>query len=165
MALGKILIGGAAIGGVYLAIPSAQPRSAAVFPQTAAKATARLEAKRRVVNGTGMGSLTLDYAGRDKGALLISVKRAGEPHKVKCRVTVIAETPDTARAETDCTQPAGKDAPMRALGAAAMNIVVGEHVAATVTGRDYDVDGVANRMIALVVTNQGTIAKSLSAGK
>lgn len=42
-----------------------------------------------------------------------------------------------------------------------MAVVVREHVAATVEDRPYDVDGVANCMIALLVANRAAVVTSL----
>ena len=162
MALGKYILASIGIGGAYVALPTGQPDTAQTFALTAQAATERLEAKHEVVNGTGLGSLTIRSAGTERGALVISVKRAGDPRGVECRVTISPATPDTSRAQTDCTQPNSKDQPMRHLGSNALALVVREHVAATLEGRRYDTDRVANGMIALVVTNAPVIAASVS---
>ena len=162
MALGKYVIGSLAIGAGYLALPAGQSDTVEKLAQPAQIAIERLEAERRVVEGTGLGSLTIESDGADRGALLIRVTRAGDPHSVKCRVAVSPVSPGESRADIDCSQPNAKDQPMRRLGAEALGIIVREHVAATVGERPYDTDRVADRMIALVAMNGPAIATSMS---
>jgi hypothetical protein len=162
MALGKYVIGSLAIGAGYFALPAGQSDTIVKLAQPAPIATERLHAGHRVVEGTGLGSLTIESNGADHGALLISVRKAGDPHSVKCRVTVSLVSPGESRADIDCNQPDIKDAPMRRLGSQALGIVVREHVAATVGERPYDTDRVADRMIALVAMNGPAIAASMS---
>ncbi|QAY77964.1 hypothetical protein [Sphingosinicella sp. BN140058] len=161
MALGKIVMAGFALGGLYVAMPRGRADPALLLPQPMKVSVERLRASRRVVEGTGMGSLTVAGAGAAGGALLIGVSRAGDPHRVTCRVAITPASPTTSRAEVDCDQTASKDEPTRRVAVKAMALVVREHVAATVEDRPYDIDGVANRMIALLAVNRAAVAASL----
>lgn len=164
MALGKLAVAALGLGAVYAALPSLRTKPVQSFDQPAETAIARLQAKSRVVEGTGMGSLTIDGEGvDDQGKLLIGVKRAGDPRTVRCRVAVAPVSPVKSTADVDCSQPAAADQPMRRLGADAIAIVVREHVAATIDDRPYDVDRVADRLLAFLVTSRPAISAALSA--
>ncbi|MES2753643.1 MAG: hypothetical protein V4659_03165 [Pseudomonadota bacterium] len=158
---GKIAAGGLTIGGAYVAMSTGQPVTPQTFAVPATEAIGLLDAETRTVNGTGMGSLKLKSAGYDGGTVRIVVKRAGDKHRVECLVNVAAVAAAQSTATTDCTQPPGADRPMQAVGVKALNMVVGEHVAATIERRTYDIDGVATGMMGLVVANSATIATSV----
>ena len=158
---GKLTLAGLAVSAGYVALSGGASGPAASFAAPAAKAIERLKAKERVVNGTGMGSLTIDSAGMHDGALLIRIARAGDPHRVKCRVTVSAVSPQESRSAVDCSQPGGTSA-MRRVGIQALDVIVREHVAATIEKRAYDTDRVADSMIGLVVTSRPAIAGELA---
>jgi len=158
MAIGKLLLAGGAAAGVYVAIPARHGPSGDVLEQPAPLALQRLEAKRRVVKGTGLGSLTIDSGGTHDGALLIRVTRAGARRSVKCRVTIAPVSDRQSRAAVDCTQARAADRPIARVAEQAFAIVVREHVAATVAARPYDTDGVADRMVALVAANRAVLA-------
>ena len=160
--LGKFAMGSLAIGAGYYMLPAGKSDSLQTFAQPAETATNRIKAERRVVNGTGMGSLTIESGGRDQQALLVSVKRAGDPRRVKCRVTISPVSPAESTAEVDCTQPAVGDEPLRPVAIKAMEIIVREHVAATIEKRLYDTDRVADRMIGLIAMNGPAIAASMN---
>lgn len=161
MMTGKALLGAVGVGAVYFALPTVQERQ--TFSQSAPNAIARLQASDRLVEGTGMGSLTLAGAGMaGDGAVLVKVSAAGKPRAITCRV-VVRPTGDAASvAEVDCNPPAGQDAAIRQVAVDAMEIVVREHVAAAIEGRPYDIDKVADRMLAFVVVSRPAIARSLS---
>lgn len=161
MTIGKLVLGGFALGAGYFAWPAKTPEPGRVFAQGAPVVTAQLERRRRVVEGTGLGSLTVAGVGTDRGAVLISVAKAGDPNRFVCRVAVAPVTPDSSSAQVDCTPPAGRDGAIRDVGAKAMTMIVDEHVAATIDGRSYDTDGVADRMIALIAMNGAALAASV----
>jgi hypothetical protein len=165
MALGKLLLAGTVMLAAYAAFSARQPKAVQSFAEPTTTAIDRLRVKRRVVNGTGLGSLTIESAGSERGALLIGVTRAGEARTVKCRVTISSLSERESRAATDCTQPAIANQPMGRLGDEALAVVMREHVAATIEDRRYDIDSVADRMMAIVVMNGPVIAASLSAAK
>lgn len=106
-----------------------------------------------MVEGTGLGSLTLQSMGADGKAALVGITRAGQVRAILCRVMIEAEGADQSRATVDCAQPYGRYDPARAVAVKAMTIVVAEHVAASVAQRPYDIDTVANRMMVLVAGN------------
>lgn len=141
------------LGGVYAALPERSGPQSATFSVPAPTARARLQSAHRVIEGTGLGSLTVQSAGADGDAALVGVTRAGQARTILCRVVVAADGPGQSRATVDCAQPGTKDQPTRAAAVQAMTIVVGEHVAASITQRPYDIDTVANRMMALVASN------------
>ena len=161
MSVGKIAIAGALLGGVYVAVPRDPPDRGLILAQPAQIAVVRLREKSRVVEGTGMGSLTIAPAGASAGAILIGVTRAGDPRRVTCRVTIGAASPDTSRAEVDCAQATSEDPPIRRVAVKAMELVVREHVAASVAQRPYDIERVSDRLIALLVVNRAAVAASL----
>jgi hypothetical protein len=162
MALGKLAVALLGLGAVYAALPTLRAKAVPTFDQPAETAVERLQSKSRVVEGTGMGSLTIASAGTDQDKLLIGVTRAGDPRTVKCRVEVTAVSPVKSRADVDCSQPAAPDRPMRQVASDALAIVVREHVAATIEDRPYDVDRVADRLMAFLVTSRPAIATALS---
>lgn len=162
MGYGRLIWGIAAFGGMYVALPHDQASSVQSFATPAPDATQKLLSERRVVNGTGMGSLTVAAQGSDGDALMIGVTRAGDPKSVLCRVAVTSDAPDTSDVAIDCTQTgAEKNKPMRDVGAKAIAIIMREHVAATIEARIYDIDGVANKVMALVAMNGPAIAASM----
>lgn len=162
MAYGKYLTAGIGIGAVYVALPVEERNSAQTFEQASRSAIELLETKSRVVNGTGMGSLNIESSGRETGALLISVTRAGEPRGVNCRVTVTPVSQHQSSAEVDCNQVHAGNKEMSRIGADALTIVVREHVAATIDNRPYDIDSVANKMIGLAMKNASVMASALA---
>jgi hypothetical protein len=161
MSVGKIAIAGALLGGVYVSVPREPPDRGLVLAQPAEIAAARLREKSRVVEGTGMGSLTIAPAGASAGAILIGVTRAGDPRRVTCRVAIASASAETSRAEVDCAQAPSQHPPIRRVGVKALELVVREHVAASVAQRPYDIDAVSDRLIALLVVNRAAVAASL----
>src|SRR3954469_7915668 len=127
MAVGKFAVAALGVGAVYAALTSSSPKAVQTFDQPAPTAISRLQAKSRIVEGTGMGSLTIASAGTDRGKLLIGVKRAGDPRTVKCRVEVSPVSPVKSEADVDCSQKGAADQPMRQVAVDAMAIVVREH--------------------------------------
>ena len=161
MAIVKYVLATAGIGAAYVAL-SGGNAGGQTFAQPVDIAMHRLAAQSRVVEGTGFGSLTLESAGREEGAIFVRISRAGDRVSVKCRVAVSAASPETSRAVVDCTQPNTGDKAARRLGADALAIAVREHVAATIEDRAYDIGTVANRMIAFVVLNRPAIAATIA---
>lgn len=159
--MGKILVGAAGLGGIYVASTSVQSDPGMQLKVPLAYAMERLADSHRIVNGTGMGSLKIAGGRFEDGARLINITRAGNPRPLHCRVKLAAVTDDTSRADIDCAQPKVADQALRQIGEKALGIVVSEHVAATVEGRDYDIDGVADRMIGLVAMNSVALAATI----
>ncbi len=160
--LGKVAALGLLVsGGTYVAWPDTPAEASLVLAQPVAAAAERLRSERRVVEGTGMGSLTIAAAGADGDVLLIGITRAGDPKTVICRVSIAPASPATSSAQVDCTQKQLKDRPMLRVGTKALDLVVTEHVAATVEDRAYDIDRVSTRLIALVAIERVTIAGAL----
>lgn len=159
---GKIAaLGLLVIGGTYAAWPANPARAKLMLAQPMPAAVERLESKQRVVEGTGMGSLTLAAAGTDGDALLIGITRAGDPKTLTCRVAIAPVSPATSSAEVDCSRKPLDDRPLRRVAAKALELVVIEHVAAAVEDRAYDIDGVSTRLIALVAMEPAAIAASV----
>jgi hypothetical protein len=166
MTSGKLILVGLGIGALAAAAViwwQDSSQYSAAKAQLAQAAIERLKAKRRVVEGTGAGSLTIESAGTDRGAVLIAVTRAGEEQSVKCRATV---SPDTSlfsfsdlSTEVDCTPPGANVEPVRQLGAKAMEIIVREHVAATIEEREYDIAGTSSELITFLVVNRPAMNK------
>ncbi len=148
-----------AAGGTYYGF--AQPSGTQRFTQPAGTAIERLAAKSRVVNGTGMGSLTISGGDADKDSVAIWIRKAGQLQRVRCVVTIAADSSTESTATTDCSQPKAVGKPLAEVGVKAMTLVVREHVAATVEAREYDIDKVADEMIALVVVSQPAIVASI----
>jgi len=159
--IGKYALGSLTIGAVSVGMAIGPPDPPLTFNRSAPAAIARLAARERIVEGTGLGSLTLDGARLDEGAVRIRIARAGDAKTVRCRVAVHAVSPETSRAEVDCSQARAGDAMME-VGTQALTLIVREHVAATLEDRPYDVDRVADRMIALVVASRPAIAGELA---
>lgn len=163
MALAKYAVIAAGMFGLYAAIPKLHADRAPTFEVPEQTAIDRLAAKSRLVEGTGFGSLTIKGAGRSGNSLLIGIRRAGAPKTLKCRVEVAAVSETRSSAEVDCAQlGAGTEEPMRAVAADAFEIVVREHVAATIGARPYDIDGVADRLMAFMVTHRAEMAMAMT---
>lgn len=148
-----------AAGGAYYGF--AQPSATQRFAHPADAAIKRLAVKSRVVNGTGMGSLTISGGNVNKDRVAVWVRRAGQMRSVKCLVTVVADSATESTATTDCAQPEAAGKPLAETAIKAMTLVVREHVAATVDTRAYDVDKVADEMIALVMVSRPAIVASI----
>lgn len=125
------------------------------FDVPAATAIERLDLANRTVDGTGMGSLTLwGDRGYTTNAVKVAVQRAGSP-AIYCGVTIDPDSDTKSRATIDCSQKqvantSASNETMRELGEEALTFVVAEHVKASVLARDYDVDRVADQMIAFM---------------
>ena len=145
-------------GGTWLAWPDTPAEAKVTLAQPMPQAVERLRGEERVVEGTGMGSLRIAAAGTDGDALLIGVKRAGDPRAVTCRVTIAPASPETSSALVDCTQKQLDDRPIRRVAVRALDLIVSEHVAASVHDRAYDIDAVGTRLIALAAMNPGAMA-------
>lgn len=162
MAIGKFAFAALAAGGAYIGLLSGEKDSAWTFDRPAASIVDRLTASRRIVDGTGLGSLTIAGAGMDGNAVRLSVTRAGERRSAHCRVHVEPLSPDTSRARLDCAQADVQDERRRRLGAEGLAIIVGEHIAATALDRPYDIDRVADATIAFIVRNRPLLAQEAS---
>lgn len=165
MAAVRMMLGLSALGIAYAGFGPGQSRATDEFATPVETALTQLEARDRVVEGTGLGSLTIAGHERRSNAVLVTVRRAGNEHRLDCHVTVTPLTSGGSSAETDCTQPSTKARPAAALAVQALNMVVEEHVAATVEGRAYDVDSVANQMLSFVAVAGPLIAATSTAGK
>ncbi len=132
----------------------------------AATAIDRLDLANRVVEGTGMGSLSFSAdRGYTTNALKVGIRRAGSS-TIYCSVIIEPDSETKSRATIDCSQKqvAGTSASneqMRELGEEALTIVVAEHVKASALARDYDVDRVADQMIAFAARSGPAIASSM----
>jgi hypothetical protein len=131
------------------------------FAQPAAETMARLEGAERLVEGTGMGSLTIAPDETTENTIVITVRRAGDRHKLPCRVTVSAVSEASSRAEVDCHQNAVGNGAARDVATQAITLVMREHVVAAVEDRKYDIDGVANGMMLLIATNGPRLAAAM----
>lgn len=145
--------GGAAENEIDLAVP-------------AATVIDRLDRSNRIVEGTGMGSLSL-WGDRDYAAnsVKVAIQRAGTS-AIYCAVTIAPESEVDSRATIDCSQKqlqnsTSSTAQMRELGEEALTIVVAEHVKASALDRDYDVDRVADQMIAFAARSGPAIAANM----
>lgn len=162
MALMRMMLGLSAAGIAYAGFAPGGGSAKTEFETPVKTALDRLEAKDRVVNGTGLGSLTLSGHSRDKNTVLVSVRRAGAENRINCQITLTPVSSGGSSAETDCTQAKTKDRPTAKLAVQAFNIVVQEHVAATIEDRKYDVEGVADQMLAFITVAGPFIAAASS---
>lgn len=152
-----ISLGGA---GAYLASGSAQ--ASQDFDVPAKTVLQRLGTSSHLVEGSGMGSLTVSGAGSFAAdQVKIRIVRAGEPKAVYCLVQVEELSPGSSRANLDCSQPRAEQTPMLHLGEEAIAIVAEEHVAAAALARPYDVDGVSSKMIALAARSAPALVATL----
>lgn len=159
MIAGKYALASLVVPAAWFAL-TAEPDHDGTLAQPAETAIARIKAERRIVEGTGLGSLTIASEGTDGQKLLVSVEKAGEPRRVKCRVAISPVSLGESSADVDCTQP-GPDEPVGQLGSKAMAMIVREHVVAAVEKRPYDIDKIADRMIALAAMNGPILAASI----
>ena len=144
---------------------AAQPDTAIQFALPVDAAMTRLEEAERVVEGTGMGSLSLDAESTEGNVMTITLRRAGDRAAVPCRVTFSAVSDAASRADLDCRQRQGPDPVAQDVGTQAVTLVMREHVLAAVENRDYDIDGVANGVIMLAATNGPKLAAAMHADK
>lgn len=146
-------------GAIYFVVLA--PGGAQSFQHPADTAIKRLEAKSRIVNGTGMGSLTVSGGNVSGDGVAIWVSKAGQTRRLRCLVTVTPNGDAASTAETDCSQPQVADKPLVGVGVKALDIVVREHVAATIDARDYNIDEVSDKMIALAAISAPAVEASL----
>lgn len=136
------------------------------FAVPAATAMDRLDLANRAVEGTGMGSLTLwADRGYTTNAVKVAVQRAGSS-AIYCAVTIDPDSETKSRATIDCGQQqvantSASNEKMRELGEEALTFVVAEHVKASVEARDYDVDRVADQMLAFMAHNAPVMAATI----
>ena len=153
---------GLAAAGMWIYGGSAQVSQ--TFDVPADQLIDRIKDSHRIVEGSGMGSLTLAGEGRTKpDTVKISVMRAGNPHKVICLVTVAPQSETTTRADLDCTQQGTDTDQAKSLGGEAIAIVVAEHVNASALRRPYDTDKVANQMLAFMAKAAPVLAGNMQA--
>lgn len=162
--LDSLRIAFAAIGisasGVWMLSGSAQ--ESYNFDLPASTVIERLNASRRTVEGTGMGSLTLSGEEQFRiGRIKIAVLRAGSVRKLFCTVAVEATSQTASRADIDCEQAGSDKNPAHQLAGQALRIVVEEHVVASALERPYDTDKVADRMIAFMARSAPVMAASM----
>ena len=106
---------------------------------------ARLMDSHRLVEGTGMGSLTIRNAYWHDGRLVVPVNAARARRSVNCKVFLSEDDPESTRAEVDCSGPMVEDSPRGAIAVQVMENIVGEHVDATMNRRDFDYESVYDR--------------------
>jgi hypothetical protein len=162
MVIGKLCASFLILGAVYMAFSPGQSKVPLALSQPAALALQRLQTKSRIVNGTGMGSLTIKSGGTENDGIKINVQKAGQPEGLSCVVAIDSVSQTASLANINCEQLQAPEGAKRKIGEEALAIIVREHVAATVDDRDYDINAVSNRMIKLVAMNSGAIAGSIS---
>jgi hypothetical protein len=149
-----------AAGTACLASCANAPDTALSFNQPAEEALDRLDGDDRIVEGTGMGSLTIAPGQTSNDTITITVRRAGG-RAVPCRVKVSAITEASSRAAIDCTQPPTGNTAAQEVATQAITLVMREHVAAAIEDRRYDIDGVANGMLVLIAANGPRLAAAM----
>jgi hypothetical protein len=155
----KLAFTGLAGGAFYFAFLSSGDGQSFALP--AATAIDRLESRSRIVNGTGMGSLNVSGGDVTKDGVAIWVGRAGDTRRVRCLVKVEPNGETASVAWTDCSQSKAEGKPIAKLGVKAMDIVVREHVAATIDAREYNTDEVSNKMLALAAASAPVMVANL----
>ncbi len=161
---GRLIAGCCAIGAAWAVSNAIGSDHGLVLAQPASEALARLSRADRVVEGTGMGSLTIAPDDTLGNTAIIKIHRAGDPHTVPCRVTVSAVSEASSRADVDCRQPGAGTSGAQEVATQAITLVMREHVRASVENRAYDIDGVANAMMMLVAANGAKLAGSMQGG-
>jgi hypothetical protein len=120
------------------------------FPVSQDLAISRLQEEHRVINGTGLGSLTLYSDGRDEKGITIAVERAGSPRPINCAVLIEMVSDQEVTSQTDCAR---SEAPTNAAQKKARRmiaVIVREHVRATIENAPYDIDKVSSMMIGMI---------------
>ena len=149
-----------AAAGLWFVSGSAQTSQSFAIP--ADRVIASLAGSHRIVEGSGMGSLTVAGEGSGTpGLVRIGVMRAGAPHRVFCQVRVTAESDDSSRADLDCSQKGADEDVAKSIGGEALAIVVGEHVTASALHQPYDTDRVANAMLNLMARSAPALAANM----
>lgn len=150
------------LGAAALWLYSGSAEVSQSFAIPADQVIASLANSHRVVEGSGMGSLTVSGDGPTKpGVVRIGVMRAGNPHRAFCQVTVTAESANSSRADLDCSQKGADEDVAKSIGGEALAIVVGEHVTASALHQAYDTDHVANAMLTLVARSAPALAANM----
>jgi hypothetical protein len=150
------MLGLAAAGVAFAIFAPGQRNGADEFATAPETALQRLEARHRIVNGSGLGSLTIEGRSRHEGTVGVVVQRAGSQHWIDCQVAITSLSSGGSSAITECAQAA--PGPTAKLAIQALNIVMKEHVAATIEDREYDIDGVADKMLAFMTSAGPTLA-------
>lgn len=127
------------------------PDESESFSTSASSVAAMLKKEVRIVNGTGLGSLTLQGEGGDEKLVRVSLKRAGESEKFECNVIIEAVSDQASETRIDClsTQKTRDSQDRTARQVAA--IVLQEHVRSTVNRMPYDVVKVTDKIIPMAV--------------
>jgi hypothetical protein len=145
--LQNLVLGIGGIAGVVAFSSSQEPPQFAVDAETARE---RLLYSKRVVNGTGMGSLTVKGSGEDEGRVRISIQRAGNSNSIICLVAVEPAGETGSGAQVDCSEAGQGSGGNLARARRAMAVVVEEHVAASVNETEYDVGAVSDKIISMI---------------
>ena len=150
--MGMLQYGIFGIGGVaaLIAITGTNQQPAAAFAVDAATARERLVDAKRVVNGTGMGSLKLRSAGVDGDLVRVRVQRAGDERSIICLVAVEPSGEAASAADVDCSTAGNGTGAAATRARAMMAVVVEEHVAASINQTEYDIDAVSDQMISMI---------------
>jgi hypothetical protein len=114
-------------------------------------AVQRLQVERRVVNGTGLGSLTLHTNGGDENSINLVVERAGSPQSFACVVLIEAVSEKESSGQVDCSKSDGPKTGKTKKARDMMAVVVREHVRATIAKVPYDTAKVADAMMSMIV--------------
>lgn len=156
----KLYLIGLGLAGIYVGSRTGELDPDPMFEKPAAEVVAALDGKSRMVLGTGLGALTVTGRRGGENTAAIAVRRAGAARALACQVMVDPVAERRSRAGIDCDQRGTADAGTRRLALKALNIVVREHVVATVEERPYDIHTVADRMIGFTEFNAPALAEA-----
>jgi hypothetical protein len=122
----------------------------ATFAVSQDVASQMLDRERRVVNGTGLGSLTLHGNGIEQQNVFVSITRAGSPKSVTCAVTIIAVSDQTSSSEVDCAKSVPSSSANEQTLREVLEVIVKEHVRATLQKTTYNVADVSNIVMTMI---------------
>ncbi|MCU0728534.1 MAG: hypothetical protein MUF41_00265 [Sphingopyxis sp.] len=128
-------LGIAAIAGISMTTDMGGHTSVEVAKPVAMQ---RLASTYRPVTGTGFGVLTLRTTGSNADGVTISISRNNDPNSIACAVRVESVSADRSIIEPDCETAVSERGNRARVAARMMNIVVREHVLASVEQREFD---------------------------
>ncbi|MBA4748691.1 MAG: hypothetical protein H2056_08260 [Sphingopyxis sp.] len=150
--MGMLQYGIFGFGGVaaLIAVTGTNQQSAATFAVDAATAQERLVDAKRVVNGTGMGSLNLRSAGVEGDQVRVRIQRAGDENSITCLVAIEPSGEAASATDVDCSTDGNGTGAAANKARAMMAVIVEEHVAASINQTEYNIDAVSDQMISMI---------------
>jgi hypothetical protein len=137
------------LGFIYASTATSNPTAEKRFAVAKDDARQRLVNEFRLVEGSGLGSLTLTASSADENNVRVWVHRAGAKEDIECAAKFDSESVDEAVVTTNCDRAGVGKTKVAEHARKMLNVVVAEHVRASIAQEPYNIKGVANQTIAM----------------